>query len=182
VAAASPSERAREVVALAGSRSPTLGEGRLVAVDGPAGSGKTTLAAAVAELTGAQVVHMDDLMEGWEGMASTGEQLRSIVEPLAGGVAGSYRHYNWHEGRFDRTVEVPPGGWLVIEGVGAGHPGIAERVTVLVWVEADDELRLRRGLERDGAAMEGHWRRWMRDEVGLFAAHGTAGRADVVLR
>jgi uridine kinase len=182
VATGSPSEVARRVVALAEKRPATLSEGRLVAIDGPAGSGKTTLAAAVAELTDARVVHMDDLMDGWDGMAGTAEQLRSIVEPLAGGVAGSYRHYNWHEGSFDRTVEVPPAAWLVIEGVGAGHPDIADRTTVLVWVEADDELRLRRGLERDGAAMEGHWRAWMRDEAGFFAAHGAAERADVVVR
>jgi hypothetical protein len=174
--------RAREVVTLAESRPPTLGAGRLVAVDGPAGSGKTTLGAAVAELTGAQVVHMDDLMEGWGGMAGTGEQLRSIVGPLVAGTAGSYRHYNWHEGRFDRTVPVPPAPWLVVEGVGAGNPQIAAQVTVLVWVEVDDALRLRRGLERDGVAMAGQWQRWMQDEVGFFAAQRTAERADVVVR
>jgi uridine kinase len=178
VATGSPSE----VVALAESRPPTLGSGRLVAIDGPAGSGKTTLAGAVAELTGAQVVHMDDLMDGWDGMAGTGPQLLSIVEPLARGEAGSYRHYDWHEARFDRTVEVPPAPWLVIEGVGAGNPAIADLVTVLVWVEADDDVRLRRGLERDGSAMEGHWRAWMRDEIGFFAAHRTAERADVRVR
>ena len=182
MATGSPSETAWEVVALAESRPPTVGEGRLVAIDGRAGSGKTTLAGAVAELTGAQVVHMDDLMDGWDGMAGTGPQLLSIVQPLVTGAAGSYRHYDWHEGRFDRTVEVPPAPWLVVEGVGAGHLDIADRITVLVWVEADDELRLRRGLERDGVAMEGHWRTWMLDEVEFFAAQGTAARADVVVR
>ena len=182
MATASPSEGAREAVALAESRPPTLGGGRLVAVDGPAGSGKTTLAEAVAELTGAQVVHMDDLMDGWDGMAGTGEQLRSIVEPLKSGTPGRYRNYSWLEGRFDRTVEVPPAPWLVVEGVGAGNPVIAAHVTVLVWVEADDELRLARGLERDGPAMEGHWRQWMRDEPAFFAAQRTAERADLRVR
>jgi uridine kinase len=182
VATASPSESAREVVALAGSRPPTLGEGRLVAVDGPAGSGKTTLAAGVAALTGAQVVHMDDLMDGWDGMAGTGEQLVSIVAPLTSGASGRYRHYNWLEGRFDRTVDVPPAPWLVVEGVGAGNPVIAAHVTVLVWVEADDDLRLARGLARDGLAMEDHWRQWMRAEPGFFAAQRTAERADLRVR
>ena len=39
------------------SRPATLGAGRLVCVDGPAGSGKTTLGAALAERTGAQLIH-----------------------------------------------------------------------------------------------------------------------------
>ena len=42
------------VLAHAAAQPPLLGEGRLVCVDGPAGSGKTTLAAAVAEATGAR--------------------------------------------------------------------------------------------------------------------------------
>ena len=43
------------------ARPPTLGRGRLLCVDGPAGSGKTTLADEVRAITGAPVVHMDNL-------------------------------------------------------------------------------------------------------------------------
>ena len=42
---------AAEVLSLARSRPPTLGSGRLICVDGPAGSGKTTLAEEVASLS-----------------------------------------------------------------------------------------------------------------------------------
>ncbi len=43
----------------------TLGPGRLVCIDGPAGSGKTTLAAAVESAApDAYVVHSDELLEG----------------------------------------------------------------------------------------------------------------------
>ena len=60
---------------LAAARPATLGTGRLVCVDGPAGSGKTTLGAELAERTGAQLVHGDDLMEGWRGLDAVGRQL-----------------------------------------------------------------------------------------------------------
>ena len=171
---------ARVVVDLASSRPATSGV-RVVCVDGPAGSGKTTLAAELAELTGAQVVHMDDLMEGWGGFGGTGEQLTTIVRPLPEGRAGSYRHYNWHLDRFDREVVVPVVPWLVIEGVGSGNPVIADHVTLLVWVEADDELRLARGLDRDGSEMESLWRQFMADERAMFTEHRTRERADVVV-
>lgn len=180
MATGSPPEVARVVVDLAASRPPTLGAGRLVCIDGPAGSGKTTLAAAVAGLTGAQVVHMDDLMDGWGGLVSTGPQLSSILGPLAEGRPGSYQHYDWHAGRFDRVVDVQVADWLVIEGVGSGNPAVDDLVTVLVWVEAADDLRLARGLDRDGTDMEEHWRRFMSEEVDLFAAHRTRERADVI--
>jgi energy-coupling factor transporter ATP-binding protein EcfA2 len=178
---ASPPEVARLVVDLASSRPPTLGDGRLICVDGPAGSGKSTLAAEIAALTGAQVVHMDDLMDGWGGLVSTGPQVSSILDPLAAGRPGSYRHFNWHVGRFDRVDVVPVADWLVIEGVGSGNPVADPLVTVLVWVEAGGDLRLARGLERDGVDMEPHWRQFMVDEADLFAAHGTRERADVLV-
>ncbi|MBJ7359805.1 4-amino-4-deoxy-L-arabinose transferase [Nocardioides sp.] len=179
MATGSPPDVAAAVLELASSRPATCGGTRVVCVDGPAGSGKTTLASALAGRTGAQVVHMDDLMEGWDGLAGTGPQLSSVLEPLAAGEPGSYRQFNWHLGRFDRLVDVPVADWLVIEGVGSGNPAVAGLVTALVWVEADDELRLARGMERDGPDMEPQWRQFMLDERNLFHSHRTRDRADV---
>jgi uridine kinase len=181
VASDSSSRAAERVLLLASDRPATLGEGRLVCIDGPAGSGKTTLAAALAARTGAQQIHGDDLMEGWRGLDAVGRQLTAMVGPLAEGRPGSYEHFDWEHHRYDRTVPVPPAPWLVVEGVGSGAPAIAAYVTVLVWVEVDDELRLQRGLERDGPEMQEHWRRFIHDEVALFARDGTRSRADVLV-
>jgi predicted kinase len=178
---ASPPEVARVVVELAATRPPTCGDTRVVCVDGPAGSGKTTLSAAIAELVGAQVVHIDHLMDGWEGVLSTGGQLEAVLRPLAAGEPGSYQKYNWHLGRYDRVVPVAVADWLVVEGVGAGNPVVADLVTVLVWVEVEDRLRFERGMERDGVEAADHWRRFMAAEVDLFADHGTRDRAEVLV-
>ena len=176
----SRSDVARLVVELAASRPPTLGTGRLVCVDGPAGSGKTTLGGQIAELTGAHVVHGDDLMEGWGGFDTVSRQLAGLVTELAAGRGGTYEVYDWHQGRFDRTVEVPPAPWLVVEGVGSSDLAIAPYVTALVWVEVGDELRLARGLARDGAHMEPQWRTFMGSERELFARFRSRERADVL--
>lgn len=178
---ASPPEVAGVVVELARARPPTCGSTRVVAIDGPAGSGKTTLSAEVARLTGAQVVHMDDLMDGWRGLVSTGGQLERILHPLSSGEPGAYEQYNWHLERFDRVVPVPVAPWLVVEGVGSGNPVVAELVTVLVWVEVADDLRFARGVQRDGAHLASHWQRFMAAEVELYAAHGAQARADVLV-
>jgi uridine kinase len=153
----------------------------LVCVDGPAGSGKTTLGKALAERTGAQLVHGDDLMEGWRGLDAVGRQLVRLAEALAAGRPGSYDHFDWQHHRYDRTVPVAPAPWLVVEGVGSGAAALAAYTTVLVWVEVDDELRLRRGLARDGEAMRQHWLTFMADERALFARERTRERADVVV-
>ncbi|GAA2122045.1 AAA family ATPase [Nocardioides bigeumensis] len=171
------------VLSLAQARPPTLGRGRLVCVDGPSGSGKTTLAEGIAALRpGTPVVHMDDLYQGWDGLAGVADQLDGLLRPLAGGVAGRYRRWDWVAGDWAETHLVEPGPLLVLEGVGSGSPGTADLITVLVWVEAAYDDRMARGIARDGAAYEPHWHRWAEQEAALFAEHDTRARSDLVLR
>ena len=62
----------------------TVGRGEIAAVIGPSGSGKSTLAdQVVAREPGASVVRMDDLLEGWDGLAGVDGQLSGLLRPLA---------------------------------------------------------------------------------------------------
>ncbi|HET6562647.1 MAG TPA: 4-amino-4-deoxy-L-arabinose transferase [Marmoricola sp.] len=177
-------ERLAELVLARPSR---CGTTRLVCVDGPAGSGKTTLAADLAAAVEARgrtvaVVHLDDLLEGWDGLDEVGRSAQVLlVEPWAAGVPGGYRRYDWHRAAFAEHHEVPPADVAVLEGVGSGHPGFADLVTLLVWVEAPDELRIARGLERDGPELVPQWRRWLGAEQRLHARERTRERADVLV-
>ena len=169
---------ARTVLDLALSRPPTLGTGRLVCVDGPAGSGKTTLAEEIATLSGAPVVHMDDLYEGWDGLPGVATQLESVLGPLSGDRAGSYRRWDWPGNAWAETLLVPPSPLLVVEGVGSGSRRHAALITVLAWVEVPDDLRMARGLERGGVGVEENWQQWTVAEQELFGRERTRERAD----
>jgi uridine kinase len=179
-------DAAGAVVPLVLSRPARLGPVRVVALDGPAGSGKTTLAAAVAAGcaaagAGAAVIHMDDLYAGWSGLEGDlwPRLSAQVLEPLRRGRPGRYQRYDWHAGAFADWVDVPVPDLLVLEGCGAGRRAGARDTSVLVWVEADDATRLARGLARDGAGARPHWERWMRDETAHYAREGTRGRADL---
>ena len=175
-------DEAALVLDLVRSRPPTLGRGRLVSIDGPAGAGKTTLAAAVASLApGALVIHMDDLYEGWDGLPEVGRQLAGLLRPLAERLPGSYRRYDWDAGAFAETVTVEPTDLMVLEGVGSGCRMHDDLIGVLVWVDAPYELRMRRGIERDGEAFAPHWKAWAEAEGAMFARHCTRQRADLVV-
>ena len=178
---ARPSD-AQEVLDLLQARPAAYGGGRLLCIDGPSGSGKTTLAAAVAELEpGAREVHMDDLFEGWGGLPTVDAQLDGLLRPIAEGCPGSYRRYDWHLGAYAETVTVEPAPLLVLEGVGSGSLVVADLVTALVWVEAARDVRMRRGIERDGEAFAPHWEAWAVAEQEHFARQGTRERADLVV-
>jgi len=171
-----------EILSLAQGRPPTLGSRRLICLDGPAGSGKTTWAAGIAELAAdVTVVHMDDLYPGWSGLQEVDAQLDGLLRPLAEDRPGSYRRYDWVAGEFAERVVVDPAALLVIEGVGCGASRFADLVTVLVWVEAPSATRMARGIARDGEAMRHHWERWRIDEDALHARLGTRARADLLV-
>lgn len=162
--------------------------GRVIAIDGPAGSGKTTLAAALERHlatrdTTVAVMHMDDLYHGWDGLDPEleGRVLAQVLVPLARHGRARWQRYDWHAERFAEWVDLDRPEVLVLEGCGSGAVRYAPYTTLLVWVEAGRRERVRRGVARDGTAMLPHWRAWMRREADYFAAHRTAERADVHL-
>lgn len=164
---------------------PRLGPVRLVAVDGPAGSGKTTLAAALAEGLRANgltvgMIHLDDLYEGWSGLDGVWERLEKwVLEPFAASRPARYRRYDWGSGAWAEWVDVAVLDVLVVEGCGSAPRAVDTLAVLTVWVEAGREERLTRGLARDGEALRENWLAWMDGEAAHFAAESTRERAHV---
>lgn len=169
-----------EVLDHALSRPPTLGPGRLVCIDGLAGAGKTTLALGLAAIARAQVVHTDELLEGWGGLPGLAATIDDVLRPLATGDPSSWTRWDWHASAWAESHPLSPGGLLVLEGVGSAPALVDDLVTTLVWVEAPRAERLRRGLARDGEPMRAQWERWLDDEAALHARERTRDRADLV--
>ena len=185
MASASPSDAptgpAGVVLDLVAGRPATLGSGRLVCVDGPAGSGKTTLATELASAAAAPLIHTDDLIEGWDGLPGLPATLEALFGQLAQDRPGEVPHYDWDAGRFTEPHTQEPVPLLVVVGVGSGTLPAARWATVLVWVDAPYDLRMHRGLERDGEAFAPHWTAWAEAEARHFAEQRTRERADVVV-
>lgn len=162
---------------------------RLIAIDGPSGSGKSVLAdALLADLRAngilAGLVRTDDFAT-WDDPVSWWPRLvEGVLVPLARNRLGRYQRTEWVDG-IPRpgamiSVEVPE--ILILEGVSAGRRSIRPQLAKLVWCELPDPAeRLERAVARDGEACREPLRAWQRFEDGWFAVDDPRSAADVVV-
>lgn len=171
------------VVELVRGRLPACGSTTVVAIDGPSGSGKSSLADELARRSDAVVLRTDTFVPGWRGLAQMPPALaRDLVAPLARDEVARPRRWSWVRDTWLPGLPVEPVQLLVLDGCGSGSRPLRPFLSALVWVEADVETRKARALARDGETYEPWWDVWAAQERALFAAEGTRGAADLVLR
>ncbi|WP_433203919.1 uridine kinase family protein [Nocardia sp. CA-107356] len=170
-----------EIAARIGASQPRLGSTRLVAVDGPAGAGKSTLAASLAVMCDAQVVHTDDFAPANNELPWWPRLVRQVLEPIARGRCGRYQRYDWDEHALAEWHDVVPGGVLVLEGVSSARAAVRDQLSLAIWIDTPRAVCLARGLERDGRHTLPLWEAWMAAEEAHFAADRTRDHADLIV-
>lgn len=174
-----PSER---IAQLARAAPPRAGAVRVIAIDGRAGSGKTTLAGQLAERVAAPIVQLEQLYPGWDGLQAGIDLLvEAVLVPLSAGEIAQVPRYDWLASRFGEPWPLEHPELLIVEGVGAGARKAASFASVLVWLELDADRRKERAMARDGAVFAPHWTRWAAQEDVLLAREQTPARADLVV-
>jgi len=154
-----------------------------VAVDGHAGSGKTTFSAGLAAaLGGAPVLHLDDLATHEEFFGWTGRLLREVVEPLGRGESARYRPYDWRSRALGRTRTLPPAPVILVEGVGAGRRALRPHLAGLLWMRMSHEDAWERGRRRDGSGQSEFWEEWVPAERRHFREDPSEPFADLLVR
>jgi uridine kinase len=151
----------------------------LLAIDGPAGAGKTTLAAQLAAEysvhSTVRTIHMDDLYNGWDdglGQSLT-DNLQEITAAYLAGNQFTIRIFNWYSMKFDREEVITPSDYLILEGVGAAQEIVRKAGATTYWLDIDAESGLQRVLARDGTHIEKEMRQWQIQQSIHFAKDQT---------
>jgi uridine kinase len=163
----------------------------LVAVDGCAGSGKTTFARKLQELDPAVgVIHLDDFYlpsaQRPDGAPTIAEEydiarlVADVLTPLTQNQPAHFQSYDWGEDRLAEYHTIPAGGMVVIEGVSTLLPQLTPIYDYRIWVECPYDLRLVRGLARDGEQVRDWWvNGWMPAEQRYIQVYSPVKRADL---
>jgi uridine kinase len=146
----------------------------LVLVDGRSGSGKTLFATELAAERGATLISIDDVYPGWDGLdAGSWHIYHNVVLPISRGEAARYQRWDWEQSQPADWVTIPQGVAVVVEGCGAIRQESAPLAAERIWLEAPEEIRLKRALARDGDAYAALWRRWAIQEERFLALHNS---------
>ncbi len=144
----------------------------LIAIDGPAGSGKTSLANQLSnKLNSVTTIHMDDLYNGWEDAltATLTQHLEEwIIDPFGKHQSAHYQKFNWSTGEYGLAVEVRDIELLILEGVGAAQEIIRQSADLTIWIEVGPQIGLARVLDRDGDQLLPYMLKWQERESAHF--------------
>jgi uridine kinase len=156
---------------------------QIILIDGPAGSGKTTLSHQIGSELNCEIVHLDDHYNGWDEALGTDltKVLLNIVDNFLNGKVAEVPTFNWHLHNFEGSRKITPADFLIIEGVGSGQSQIRPFATKLYWVETEPEIGLARVLERDGTEYEERIKTWQIREANHFQVERTREFADFII-
>ncbi len=117
-----------------------------------------------ARIVDAQIVATDEF---WNGTMFDLDRLRrSVLDPLLTGETVVFDGWDWAAkvSRPGRTLN--PTGVIIVEGVCALHQMFRDDLSVRVWVDTPADVRLARGVARDGESSRSTWLDvWMPNEA-----------------
>lgn len=173
------------------------GKTALIGIDGCGGAGKTTLAERLKKLDPSiQIVHMDEFdlpfkerlklppeKKSIGGDSDWQRLLKEVLEPLKENRTALFQIYNWDTDRIDSKKTIQPGGIVIVEGVYAIREELSEFYTLKIWIDVPKEIRVKRGLARDGEEARSRWfDDWIPMEDRYVAVQKPHELADIVLK
>ena len=163
-----------------------------VAIDGKCTSGKTTLAAKLAQIYDCNVLHMDEFFlrpeqRTPERFSQVGGNVdyerfwQEVLLPLKNGEAFSYRPFDCGTFALAQPVQVQPKKLNIIEGTYSFHPYFGKAYDLRLLLTVTPEIQRQRVLQRPEFLQDRFFNVWIPMENRYFDAMQLEDLADVVI-
>ena len=159
-------------------RDAASGRRAVVLIDGRSGAGKTVLAEALAPRLDAQLVSLDDLYPGWDGLEAGSD---AVHETVLRARDPGWTRWDWGAGAPAQWHPLDPDRAVVIEGCGALSRANRALATFGIWMELDAVERRRRSSERDRGRFDRYWQPWAAQEDAFIARERPRELADLTI-
>ena len=150
----------------------------LVVLDGRSGTGKSTIAQAIADRVECAIVVGDDFYAGgnddaWYGCSASEKADRvidwqrmrvQVLEPLLANQPAYWHPLDFEPevgwvGWKDEIIKLEPAPVILLDGAYSARPELADLIDLAILVEVDDAMRRQRLLAREGQAFMERWHR-----------------------
>ncbi len=166
-----------------------------IAIDGLGGSGKSTLAKELSEyIKNSTIVSMDDFYKTRElrRRLSSQEEIggyfdwkrleKQILIPFTENRIIKYQKYDWPDDILHSPENIKISKNIIVEGIYSNRAELSNYYNIRIWVECPEDIRLSRGIARDGKEMKDYWEKvWLRQEKRYYEEQKPNLRADIIL-
>lgn len=166
----------------------------ILTIDGRSGSGKTSLARELAEITGASLISMDDFflpgklrtkkrLEEPGGNIHYERFIEEVLEKLKETSNLTYRAFDCQKMDYGEERSIVLDRLLIVEGAYSQHPKFGPYMDYRVFCDITEELQKKRILERNGQeALEVFLKKWIPLEEAYIASFSLASKADYTIK
>lgn len=164
----------------------------VVAIDGRAASGKSSLASALAVRYGGEVIHTDDFflpfdMRAESRLSEPGGNIHyerftdEVLNPLRSPASFEYGVFDCKSGEIAKKTVCRNIGLVIVEGAYSLHPKFGKYYDLSIFMSAEYTTRLERIKRRDGEEKAKVFeKRWIPMEERYFEMFGTEKSVDIL--
>ncbi len=165
---------------------------KIIAIDGPSATGKSTFADSIAELFDCHIFHMDDFFltedeKTEERLSVPGGNVawerfeEEVLKKVEAGETFTYKKYNCKTGQFYDSKEIRPKKLYVVEGVYSHHPELVKYYDYKIFFDVTKKTQKERIKRRNSDKMYYRFlNEWIPLEDKYFDAYNTRAKASFV--
>lgn len=164
----------------------------VIAIDGPCGGGKTSIAKKINEELSYNILHMDDFYlpfdkrdKNWTniiaGHMDFDRLIQNVLIPYKEKKKTNYISYDCHSDKFLQEIYLDLDKFLVIEGSYSTHTVLKQYVDVKIYVDIDREEQIKRLTKRNPKVVDKFLSMWVPFEDRYFEELKIKENSDLII-